>query len=261
MIVETLVLHASNFIEWVDASGVQGGARRPVPAQGLRIRLDDPPADLELIHKTAGTILWRRVPPELRRVIDGAASPADLAVPPEADEPLYPLAGEVADAAGHFLPRRFSISAGRRAEHALRLFRSPLGTRFGRAGGLTGRTTLEDGTPVPWALLALRVTPPLADPFDYVAQCDAHGEFRLSLERLPALIKDAPATTYPGVLTVQAAASGTDPDALPAARVFGTSGGAGNTASFKTQITVKIAPGRIATLASPGRDALVLKFS
>lgn len=258
MIVETLVLHASDFIEWVDASGVQGGARRPVPAQGLRVRLDAPPADLELIHKTAGTVLWRRVPAELRRVIDGAASPADLAVPPEADEPLYALAGEVADPAGHFLPRRFSLSAGRRAEHALRLFRSPLGTRFGRAGGLTGRTTLEDGTPVPWALLALRVTPPLADPFDYVAQCDAHGEFRLSLERLPALTKDAPATTYPGVLTVQAAASGTDPDALPAARVRGT--GSGN-AAFKIQLTVDIAPGRIATLASPGRDSLVLRFS
>nr|WP_211166912.1 hypothetical protein [Aromatoleum evansii] len=251
-------MHASDFIAWVDASGVQGGARRPVPAQNLRIRLDNPPSDLELVHKTAGTILWRKVPAELRRVIDGAASPADLAVPMEADEPLYAVAGEVLDPAGHFLPRRFALSAGRRAEHALRLFRSPLGTRFGRAGGLTGRTTLEDGSPVPWALLALRVTPPLATPFDFVAQSDAHGEFRLSLERLPALTKDAPATTYPGVLTVRAAASGTDPDALPAARVRGT--GSGN-AAFKTQITVDIAPGRIATLASPGRDALVLQFS
>ncbi|MCK9986896.1 MAG: hypothetical protein AzoDbin1_03368 [Azoarcus sp.] len=258
MIVETLVLHASDFIEWVDASGVQGGARRPVPAQGLTIRLDNPPADLELIHKTAGTVLWRRIPAELRRVIAGAASPADLAPPVAADEPLYPLAGEVADAAGHFLPRRFSLSAGRRAEHALRLFRSPLGTRFGHAGGLYGRTELEDGTPVPWALLALHVTPPLATPFDFVAQSDAHGEFRLSLARLPALTKDAPATTYPGSLTVRAAASGTDPDALPAARVRGT--GSGN-AAFKTEITVDIAPGRIATLASPGRNALVLKFS
>lgn len=257
MILETLVLHASDFIEWVDASGAQGGARRPVPAQTLRIRLIDPPGDLDLVHKNAGTALWRRNPAELRRVIDGVAGPAELATPIAADEPLYLLAGEVSDPAGHFLPRRFAFAAGRRAGHVLRLFRSPLGTRFGRAGGLIGRTTLEDGTSVPWALLALRVTPPLADPFDFVAQSDAHGEFRLSLERLPALTKDAPAETYPGVLTVRAAADGTDPDALPAARVRGT--GSGN-AAFKTQLTVDIAPGRIATLASPGRDALVLRF-
>ena len=64
MILETLVLHASDFIEWVDASGAQGGARRPVPAQSLRIRLADAPKDLELIHKNAGTALWRRVPGE-----------------------------------------------------------------------------------------------------------------------------------------------------------------------------------------------------
>ena len=255
MILETLVLHASDFIEWVDASGAQGGARRPVPAQSLRIRLANAPRDLELIHKSAGTALWRRVPADLRQVFDGEADEAQRQPPNEA---LYPLSGDVSDPAGHFLPRHFAFDAGRRTGHALRLFRSPLGTRFGRAGGLIGRTRLEDGTPVPWALLALRVTPPLANPFDFVAQSDAQGEFRLSLERLPSLTKDAPATTYPGVLTLRAAAAGIDPDALPAARVRGT--GNGN-AAFKTQLTVDIAPGRIATLASPGRDALVLRFS
>lgn len=252
MIVETLVLHASDFIEWEDASGAQGGGRRALSARTLRIRLDHAPADLDLIHKDSGTALWRRMPAELRQVIDGAADATALQAP---DEPLYPLDGEVVDPAGHFLPRRFSLHAGRRTGHRLRLYRSPLGTRFGRAGGLIGRTALEDGTPVPWAVLALRVTPPLAAPFDFIAQSDAHGEFRISLERLPALTKDAPATTYPAVLEVRAAPEGTDPDALPGVGIRG-----GGATEYEAQLIVEIAPGRISTLVSPGRDALVLRF-
>lgn len=255
MIVETLVLHASDFIEWADASGPQGLARRPVSAQTLDIRLSQAPSDLELIHKPSGTALWRREPEGLRRVIAGEVAPADV-VPPV--EPLFPIAGQVSDPAGHFLPRRFAFNAGQRAGHRVRLFRSALGTRFGSAGGLFGRTTLDNGAPLAWALLTLRVTPPLADPLDFLAQADAHGEFRLSLERLPALTKDAPAGTYPGVLKVRAAAEGSNPDTLPEVRVRGT----GNAATaFKTELKVDIAPGRVATLASPGRDALVLRLS
>jgi len=252
MIVETLVLHASDFIEWLDASGPQNVARRVVPAQTLDVRLSLAPSDLQLIHKSSGTALWRRQPEALRQVIAGAAAPADL-LPP--DEALFPLAGEVSDPAGHFLPRRFSFNAGQRAGHRLRLFRSSLGTRFGNAGGLTGRTALGDGTPVAWAVLELRVTPPLADPLDFVAQSDAHGEFRLSLERLPALTRDAPAETYPAKLKVRAGPDGSDPDALPQAQIRGTGG-----SPFKQELAVDIAPGRIATLASPGRDALVLQL-
>ncbi|HJV27965.1 MAG TPA: hypothetical protein VJ673_19955 [Aromatoleum sp.] len=253
MIVETLVLHASDFIEWLDASGPLGIARRSVDAQSLEVRLSQAPADLKLIHKPAGTALWRREPQELLRAVDGEANADDL-VPPV--EPLYPVQGEVRDPAGVFLPRRFAFNAGRRAGHRLRLFRSALGTRFGKAGGLHGRTTLDDGTPVPWALLELRVTPPLADPIDFVALSDAHGEFRLSLERLPALTKDAPADSYPGVLKLRAATDGGDPDMLPAVSVRTTGG-----APFKAQLTVGVAPGRVATLTSPGRDAVVLKFA
>lgn len=255
MIVETLVLHASDFVEWLDASGPQGVARNAVPAQTLDVQLTRAPSDLKLIHKSAGTALWRREPEGLCVMIDGEAMPADL-VPP--DEALYPLAGEVRDRAGLFLPRHFVLDAGRRTGHRLRLFRSPLGTRFGRAGGVYGRTVLGDGTAVPWALLELTVTPPLAAPLVFVAQSDAHGEFRLALERLPSLTKDAPAPAYPATLRLRAAADGTNPDTLPAVRVRGSGSG---DAAFNTELKVDIAPGRIATLASPGRDALVLRFS
>ena len=52
-------------------------------------------------------------------------------------------------------------------------------------------------------------------------------------------------------------AAGTNPDTLPVARIRGNGSGDG---AFKTQLVVDIAPGRIATLASPGREALVLRF-
>lgn len=255
MILETLILHASDYIEWVDASGGQGVPRRPVPAQELQIRLARAPSDLKLLHKRGGTALWRRLPQALLQVVEGEADETEREAP---QEPLYALEGEVADLAGHFIPRRFSLTAGRRTGHALRLFRSPLGTRMGRGGGLIGRTALIDGTPVPWALLLLQVSPPLAHPFEFLAQSDGQGEFRLSLERLPALTRDAPSPSYPATLTVKAAPGGTDPDALPNARVRGH--GNGN-AAFKNQLSVDVAPGRIATLASPGRDALVLRLS
>ena len=38
MIAETLVLHASDFIEWLDASGPQALARRTLPARDLDVR-------------------------------------------------------------------------------------------------------------------------------------------------------------------------------------------------------------------------------
>lgn len=56
---------------------------------------------------------------------------------------------------------------------------------------------------------------------------------------------------------MRAAAAGTNPDTLPVARIRGNGSGDG---AFKTQLVVDIAPGRIATLASPGREALVLRF-
>lgn len=258
MSVETLILHPSDFIQWFDASGAQAGAPRTLPAQDLDVRLTRAPVDLKLVHKTAGTALWRRRPETLGVLVDGIAAPADMAAP---SEPLYPLAGEVRDRAGHFLPRRFAFHAGRRAGHRLGLFRSPLGTRFTRAGGLHGRTTDDGGAAIAWALVRLSVSPPLAGTIDFLARSDERGEFRLSLERLPALTRDAPAATYPATLTVQAATDPddpSDPDALPAARVRGTGDG---DAAFKTHLTVDVAPGRIAPLTSPGRDALVLRLS
>lgn len=253
MIVETLVQHGSDFIEWLDASGPQPPARRTLPALGLDVLITHGPADLSLLHKASCTALWRRRPEQLQRTVDGSAPAAELDPPAQA---LYLIRGKVRDFSGAFLPRHFTLEAGGGTGHRLRLFRSPLGTRFGSAGGLYGSTSLDDGTPVPWALLSLRVTPPLAEPVDFVAQSDERGEFRLSLERLPALTRDAPAHSYPATLTLQAAAGGTDPDSLPRAQVLDSA-----SSQFKGELALEIAPGRISALASAGRGTLILRLT
>jgi hypothetical protein len=50
------------------------------------------------------------------------------------------------------------------------------------------------------------ITPTVGNPLRFTAQADAHGDFILPLNRMPALAKDAPASTYAAVLTVQMAA-------------------------------------------------------
>jgi len=255
---ETLVLHGSGWLEAIDASGVQGQPRRPLALPQMKLRLTRSPADLKLVPQASGRIaMWRERPPELRRVFDGVAAPADLLPPAEA---AFPLEGELGDPRGQFLPRAFSFSASGGAGQRLRLYRSSAGTVFGREGGLIGRVRLAGGQPVPWALLTLVVTPPLAAALTYKAQADAHGEFRLALQRLPA--GTAANTVYPATLTVQATAgvptSSPDPDTQPDADIRT---GAGADPRWADSFAFDVAPGRVAALTSPGQGALVLQLA
>lgn len=255
---ETLVLHGSGWLEAMDASGVQGQPRRPLALPQMQLRLTRSPPDLKLVPQASGRIaMWRERPPELRRVVDGVASPADLAPPGEA---AFPLEGEVGDPRGQFLPRRFKFDAGGGAGQRLRLYRSSAGTLFGREGGLTGRVRNAGGQPVPWALLTLVVTPPLAAALTYKAQADAHGEFRLALQRLPT--GTAPNVTYPATLTAKATtgapAASPDPDAQPDADIRT---GAGPDPAWSDSLAFNVAPGRVAAVTSPGQGALVLQLA
>ncbi|NTV11540.1 MAG: hypothetical protein HGA47_12310 [Zoogloea sp.] len=261
MILETLILHGSDWIEWVDASGRQDADRRVLSPRGLDIRLTRAPSDLRLVHKPSGSVLLRGEPADLRRSVPGRADAAALAPPVEAG---YAVAGLLADPSGHFLPRPFSLTAGNAAGHRVRAYRSALGTRFGRGGGLLGRLALADGTPVAWALVRVTVSPPLVASTEFVAMADAHGEFRLALDRLRALNKDAHTPTYPALLSVFASAPAVpgeqpDPDLQPAARVATGVDGSGNPV-FGDQLALAIAPGRIAAISSPGRAHLVLQL-
>lgn len=255
---ETLVLHGSGWLEAADASGVQGEARRPLPLDRLRLQFSRAPADLQCVAQSSGRLaLWRRRPEGLRRIVDGAAAPADL-VPPAAG--AFTLQGRLDDPQGQFLPRSFSLSAGQGGGHRLRVYRSSAGTPFGREGGLVGQVRDAAGRPLAWALLTLRVEPPLAAALDYAAQADAQGEFRLALQRLPAgASADA---TFPARLGVRAAAAAPgaapDPDTLPAASIRT---GDGADPQWRTELDFDVAPGRVASLTSPGQGALVLQLA
>jgi hypothetical protein len=255
---ETVVLHGSGWLEAMDASGVQGQPRRPLALPQMQLRLTRSPADLKLVPQASGRIaMWRNKPETLRRTFDGVAAPADLAPPAEA---AFPLEGELGDPQGQFLPRVFGFNAGGGAGQRLRMYRSSAGTVFGREGGLTGRVRSAGGQPVPWALLTLVVTPPLAAALTYKAQADAHGEFRLALQRLPS--GTAANTVYPATLTAQATAgapaASPDPDAQPAADIRT---GVGADPAFADSFVFDVAPGRVAALTSPGQGALVLQLA
>ena len=255
---ETTVLHGSGWLEWVDASGVQGQARWPVPAAALQLRVLRGPADLRLVPQASGRVeLWRRMPAGLRRRLPGTAAAADLLPPAEA---LIVLQGEVADAQGMVLPRPFDLNAGNGNGHRLRLYRSGHGTAFGPEGGLRGRVCDEVGNSLPWALLQLTVSPPLATPLVYAAQADALGEFSLALQRLPMPAPGGSAS-YPAVLRARAmapAAPRIDPDVQPTARIRT---GSAAVPRWRNLLDIDISPGRISALASPGQTSLVLQVS
>lgn len=260
MILETLGNQSCDWIEWLDASGVQGGAPRPLSPQQMSIKLNKLHPRLKLVHKPSASALWFHVPEEAGNPLGSSAgnlqkySPVTLPVE---------LKGELRDPAGDILPRLFTLSAGNRKGLKVGLFRSPKGTRFGQGGGLYGTLCREDGQAVPWGVLRLSVTPPLSPALKFLAQADAHGEFRLALDRLPALPRDAHFPTYPATLDVLAdlqasAEQSVDPDGLSSVQLCtGTDGGR----QFGATLAFALVPGAVASVCSPGQKTLVLKSS
>ena len=254
---ETVVRHASDRIDWIDRSGLVSPDHAPPVTAPLLVTLDPgAPADLVLHHKPGHSVLWRTRAGALLYVLDGDAAPAQLERPAQSG---YALAGTVSDPAGRYLPRRFALTAGNAAGHAVNLYRSPAGSRFRAAGGLQLRLARPDGTAVPWALVEVSVTPPVGGARQFVGQTDARGELRLPLSRLPALTRDAPSDSYPATLSVRAvagaaAASPADPDAASTVNVRDPfSGNPGPTG------TLMVEPGRITRVASPAADDLIVE--
>ena len=211
MILETLVAHGSDFIEWIEGSGFTGAPLRRIPPARLVIAFSKAPRDLHLEHKPAVTALWRKRPAELLTVVPGRAGEADLAPPKQA---VYTLEGTLLDATGQCLPRRFKLDCGSATGHRIALYRSPLGSRYGSAGGLFGRVGFDGGKPAPWSIVIAKVSPPLGAPLEFTAQADAHGEFILPLDRIPAIGVDAIAKTYPATLRILASPLATPDEAF-----------------------------------------------
>jgi hypothetical protein len=253
-VAETCLWHASDWIAWIDRSGDARPAVQPLVDVPLAIQFTGrPPRDLTVVQKPGRTLLWRSTPDTLRRTEPGEVDEAGRRRPAV---PAYALEGELSDPSGRYLPRRFALNAGAAAGHPIPVYRSPLGVSYRAGGGLHGRAVFEDGTPAAWAVIELEVTPPLAGALPFVTQADGHGEFRLALDRLPALTKDAPVKQYPASLRVRASLAAAqdwrddrtlaDPDGLPVVQVDALP-------------ALKIAPGQVARLASTDSQDLILK--
>ena len=252
--VETCLWHASDWIAWIDRSGDARPTREPLVDVALAVNFTGrPPRDLSVVQKPGRTLLWRRLPDSLRRTEPGEVDSAGRMRPVV---PSYPLEGELSDPSGRYLPRRFALSAGAALGHRLPVYRSPLGVRYQSAGGLFGRAVFEDGTPAAWAVLELEVTPPLTGALPFVTQADGNGEFRLALNRLPALTKDAPVSRYAASLRVRASLAAArawqaqqtllDPDLLPVVAVIALT-------------DLEVIPGEVNRLHSDASADLVLQ--
>jgi hypothetical protein len=248
-VLETCLWHGSDWIAWIDRSGDARPGVLPLVDIPLEVKLTGrPPRDLSVVHKPGRTLLWRLQPETLRRTEPGevdAAGRQRPAVPP------YALEGELSDPSGKYLPRRFALNVGTAVGHSVPVYRAPVNVRYQSAGGLQGRAVFADGTPAAWAVIEVTVTPPLAGAMPFVTQADARGEFRLALNRLPALTKDAPASRYDATVAVRASlaaagAASINPDLLPAVQV-------------NALANLKITPGRVDRLHSAGSDKLVLQ--
>ena len=210
-LLEIPLRHGSDYLHCYDATGYSAPDHRPMVRDAWSLTLHQPPRDLRVLSKAHQVQFFRKLPEAMQRI----------ALPDETDfsRPLadsYPLHGRISPARRYFNPRLFSIDAGQRAGHWLALYRSPSGTVIPSAGALIG-TVMYDAEddqppqdqswkPAAWALVTAVVTPTVGDPLRFIAQADAHGDFILPLNRMPALAKDAPSSTYAAVLTVQMAA-------------------------------------------------------
>ncbi len=255
-VLETVIDHASDYIDLYDGSGYVASDYRPTIPQRFDITLETAPRDLHLVHKKRRIVMWRRREAAQHIVVAGRATAAEMTRPVAS---TYPVEGRVVDSLGLFNPRRFSLTAGAGGGHAVALYRSPLGSAFETAGGILGAIAYEDETLASWALLDVLVTPTVGAPINFRAQADAHGEFILPMNKLPQL--NVAGTTYPAVLSVRTSGlssdSIVDPENLTSVLVEEVE----NASSFVATVNFTVVPGVVNKISSKDKAKIVVRPS
>lgn len=259
MTAETLIIHGGDLLEWHLASGYIGKPLTRIAPEKLKIEFSKAPKGMRIFHKPGGTLLWHKNSAGPSKVINDKVTDADFSAQPIA---TYPIEGTVSDHSNIYLPRSFVFTIGNTSEHAIKLYHSTLGARFAQAGGIYGSVAFANETVAAWALITLTVTPSLGPALEFVAQSDAHGEFRLPLDRLPAITKDAPSSQYNAKLEVKASAAAKaetplNPETLTTVKV--AKGKTGNNSQFADFFTFHITPGTVAKVVSPEHTQIVLE--
>lgn len=254
-VMETNILHASDVIYWLDGSSGETLAEMLRIPDVLDLQLTQRPRDLKVVHGAGKTALLRRPTNE---IIAGVASDSDKQMPAE---PAYPVSGVISDKAGRYIPRRFSISAGNAAGHALVAYPSPLGTRLGPAGGLIGTLRFSTtGDPVPWGLISLNVTTAIGTTLTFRCQATGRGDFILSLQRLPPLPEGV--DHYTAELTVHALTTAREETPIdPAALTVMNVGQLDSDNTYSNPIGLNVVPGEIRLIRSSNRDHLAVQPS
>jgi hypothetical protein len=265
-VLETNLLHADGALVWLDATS--GDPDAPATLTTVRaplaVTLTTHPADLRWRAKPGRLVVWRR---PAGPMVAGEADAAARARPALAP---YRIAGTAADPSGRFNPLAFDLDVTGAGGEPVLLFPSPLGTATGSTGGVlegtvrfaaTGDPAL-DGQPARWARLRLDVTLVPADADTpalvrgFVAQADAHGDFRLLLHRVPPLPDGVDEYTASLAITAPVGAG------VAAAPANGyapmqIAGGAAPLAFAATR-AVTLIPGERARLASADLDHLAV---
>jgi hypothetical protein len=252
-VLETNILHASDVIFWLDGSSSEDPATMLRLPAALELELTTQPSDLRVVNSAGKTAFLRR---PTNPIIFGSASEADMQPPVT---PTFPIAGIVSDVSGRYLSRRFAIAAGNRTGHGLVIYPSPLGSRFGPAGGLLGTLRFNtSGAPAPWALLTLTVTTTLGASLTFRGQANGQGDFILPLNRLPPLPEGI--TDYAATLAISALESAVSDSPIdPADLVAMQLGELAVDAVFSDPISLTLVPGEIRLIRSSSQNHLAVQ--
>lgn len=251
-VLESNILHASEVIYWLDGSSAEELAQMARLPVALTIDLSARPGDLHWLNGIGQTAFWRR---PIDSFVDGRASEAQKTRPAAA---AFDLAGTVRCPDGRYNPRAFAIQTGDASGIGVPLYPTPLGTRFGSAGGFIGCVRFNGtAAPVPWALLTLSVDV-LGQTYIFRAQSDGHGDFHLALQRLPPLPEGV--TRYDAELHIRALPGASAATPLDPADLVAMDLGALEQAdTFLSPLTFSVVPGEIRPLRSAERDHLAVQ--
>lgn len=257
-VVETVVLHASDVIFWLDASSDSSPDNLQRVDRPLNVEIDrSVPGveNIEVLHKPGKTAVWRNGFAEIYPQVTPGQPAGPRAVRPTGSqrirptEPTFSISGTVSDPSGRYNPRVFSVSLGNAAGPVVSLFPTPVGTQL-LSGGLIGTLRLAStGEPLPWAVLRLSVTLIGGATAEFQAQTDQHGDFMLSVTRLPPL--PASVSAYAATLNVRGLATASAETPLDPATLTPMEFAALDlAATFAEQLPLQIVPGAVTLLRS-----------
>lgn len=248
-VLETNILHASDVVYWLNGVTAEDPSQMQRLDQSLDLQLMSKPRDAKVINSQGKTAVLRK--PTLD-ILNGIATEVDKTRPAV---PTYSFSGAAWDPARRFNPVQFDLTLGAGNGENVILYPSPLGTRVTPGGYLYGALHMDGGdVPLIWALLELTVTISSGVQQIYRAQCDAKGDFRIALTRLPPLPSNL--SGYAAVLRATANtgnSADTAPDTSSYSAVKLQAGGGNN---FNIDYTLTVIPGQRLKIQSNAKDYL-----